>query len=45
MLQATPTILPLIAASDEAQLHDNLGALALTLSAEQMERLNAAGTQ
>lgn len=44
MLQSTPTILPLIAASDEAQLQDNLGALDLTLSAEQMEQLNTAGT-
>lgn len=44
MLQSTPTILPLIAASDEAQLRENLGALELTLNAEQMNRLNTAGT-
>jgi aryl-alcohol dehydrogenase-like predicted oxidoreductase len=34
----------LIAASDEAQLDENLGALNLQLTQEQMERLNRAGT-
>jgi aryl-alcohol dehydrogenase-like predicted oxidoreductase len=37
-------VLPLIAASDETQLAENLGALDLHLSADQMERLNTAGT-
>jgi aryl-alcohol dehydrogenase-like predicted oxidoreductase len=45
MLQSTPRVLPLIAASDEAQLHDNLGALELVLSEEQMQRLDSAGIQ
>jgi aryl-alcohol dehydrogenase-like predicted oxidoreductase len=45
MMQSSPSVLPLIAASDEAQLQDNLGALAIELSQEQMERLNKAGTQ
>jgi aryl-alcohol dehydrogenase-like predicted oxidoreductase len=40
MLNATPTVLPLIAASDEVQLAENLGALNVQLSAEQMTRLN-----
>ncbi|MEO8395544.1 MAG: aldo/keto reductase, partial [Chloroflexota bacterium] len=42
MMQSSPAIIPLIAASDEAQLAENLGALDLTLSAEQMQRLNQA---
>jgi aryl-alcohol dehydrogenase-like predicted oxidoreductase len=41
MLQSS--VLPLIAASDEAQLRENLGALDITLSADQMDRLNRAG--
>jgi aryl-alcohol dehydrogenase-like predicted oxidoreductase len=45
MMQTTPNIIPLIAASDEAQLEENLGALAITLSDEQMTRLNKAGTE
>lgn len=44
MMQSATRIIPLIAASSEAQLQENLGALDLTLSAEQMERLNKAGT-
>lgn len=44
LMQSTPCVLPLIAASSEEQLQDNLGALDVTLSAEQMERLNTAGT-
>jgi aryl-alcohol dehydrogenase-like predicted oxidoreductase len=40
MLQSTPPVLPLIAASDEAQLAENLGALEVQLSADQMARLN-----
>ncbi len=43
MLQSPPTIIPLIAASDEAQLQENIGALNIQLSDEQMQRLNAAG--
>lgn len=38
------SVIPLIAASTEAQLAENIGALELELSAEQMERLNSAGT-
>lgn len=38
------SIIPLIAASDEAQLRENLGALDISLTDEQMERLNTAGT-
>ncbi|MEO8612350.1 MAG: aldo/keto reductase [Chloroflexota bacterium] len=37
-------VLPLIAASDESQLAENLNALDIKLSNEQMERLNTAGT-
>ena len=40
MLHSTPPVLPLIAASDEAQLDENLGALNVQLSAEHMARLN-----
>jgi aryl-alcohol dehydrogenase-like predicted oxidoreductase len=40
MMQSTPPVLPLIAASDEAQLQENLGALNLQLSDDQMARLN-----
>lgn len=42
MMQSNPSVLPVIAASDEAQLQENLGALELRLSTEQMERLNIA---
>ena len=42
MMQSSPAVLPLIAASDEAQLDENLGALDLHLSDEQMQRLNQA---
>jgi aryl-alcohol dehydrogenase-like predicted oxidoreductase len=45
MLQSSPAVIPLIAASDEAQLQENLNALNIQLSAEQIQRLNAAGTQ
>ncbi len=40
MLQSSPSVIPLIAASDETQLQENLGALQIQLSAEQMQRLN-----
>jgi aryl-alcohol dehydrogenase-like predicted oxidoreductase len=43
MRQSDPPILPIIAASSMAQLAENIGALELHLSAEQMERLNRAG--
>lgn len=42
MMQSDPPVLPLIAASTREQLAENLGALEVTLSAEQMERLNTA---
>ncbi|MFO7321375.1 MAG: aldo/keto reductase [Chloroflexota bacterium] len=42
MMQLSPSILPIIAASNEEQLRDNLGALDIRLSDEQMERLNSA---
>ncbi|MBI1258219.1 MAG: aldo/keto reductase [Chloroflexi bacterium] len=41
-MQSSPAILPLIAASSEAQLDENLGALDLRLSDDQMQRLNQA---
>lgn len=40
MLQSDPAVLPLIAASTETQMEENLAALELTLSAEQMALLN-----
>jgi aryl-alcohol dehydrogenase-like predicted oxidoreductase len=43
LMQSSPAILPLIAASDETQLQENLGALEFELTAEQMEYLNKAG--
>ena len=43
MRQSSPSIIPLIAASDQTQLQENLGALNIHLSAEQMEHLNTAG--
>lgn len=43
MMQSSPAVLPLIAASDEAQLQENLAALNVELSNEQMEFLNGAG--
>lgn len=45
LMQSNPPVLPLIAASSEAQLAENLGALDVTLSAEQMDRLTKAGTE
>lgn len=42
MLQRS--VIPLIAASSEAQLQENLDSLKIELSDEQMERLNTAGT-
>ncbi len=43
MLQGSPTVLPVISATTSAQLEDNLGALALNLSAEHLEKLSTAG--
>jgi aryl-alcohol dehydrogenase-like predicted oxidoreductase len=44
MVQSSPSIIPLIAASDEIQLRENIGALDIQLSDAQMQRLNTAGT-
>ena len=44
MMQANPPAIPLIAASSEAQLDENLGALSLILTPEQLNRLTTAGT-
>jgi aryl-alcohol dehydrogenase-like predicted oxidoreductase len=41
-MASTPSALPLIAASNEAQLDDNLGALEIGLTSQQLETLNAA---
>ena len=43
MLQSDPPVLPLVAASTSAQLQENIDALDITLSEEQVARLNAAG--
>lgn len=43
MRQSTPFVLPIIAGSKTEQLAENIGGLELTLSEEQMERLNTAG--
>jgi aryl-alcohol dehydrogenase-like predicted oxidoreductase len=43
MLQSTPPVIPLLACSTEAQMQENLAALQVTLSAEQMTRLTEAG--
>jgi aryl-alcohol dehydrogenase-like predicted oxidoreductase len=43
MLHSDPPVLPLISASTQEVMRDNIGALDVTLSADQMERLNAAG--
>ncbi|MBN1563019.1 MAG: aldo/keto reductase [Anaerolineae bacterium] len=42
MMQSDPAVLPLIAASTTQQMAENIGALDITLSAEQMTRLNEA---
>lgn len=44
MMQSSPSVLPLIAASTPEQLSENISALDFELSPEQMERLNSAGT-
>jgi aryl-alcohol dehydrogenase-like predicted oxidoreductase len=43
MLHSDPLVIPLVAASTSEQMRENLDALNVTLSAEQMERLNNAG--
>lgn len=43
MLQGTPTVLPVVAASRSEQLTETLAATEVTLSAEQLERLHRAG--
>jgi aryl-alcohol dehydrogenase-like predicted oxidoreductase len=43
MLQSDPPVIPIIGASSRSQMEENLGALALALSAEVMERLDSAG--
>ncbi len=42
MMQNNPPVLPLIAASTSAQLAENIGALDITLSADQVARLDGA---
>jgi aryl-alcohol dehydrogenase-like predicted oxidoreductase len=44
MLQSTPAVLPLVSAGTMEQLEEDLGCLKLTLSSDQMVRLNTAGT-
>ncbi len=43
MIHSDPPVIPIIAASKEAQMRENLGALDLNLSDDQMTRLNEAG--
>jgi len=43
MRQCHPSVLPIIAGSRTEQLRENIDALALTLSDEQMQKLNTAG--
>jgi len=43
LTQQEPPIIPVMAASSDAQMSENLAALDLRLSAEEMERLNTAG--
>jgi aryl-alcohol dehydrogenase-like predicted oxidoreductase len=42
MMQSDPPVIPLMAASTDEQMTENLGALDITLSAEQIERLSEA---
>ena len=44
MMQGSPTVIPLIAASTEAQLAESLASLNLTLGQDQLTRLNGAGS-
>jgi aryl-alcohol dehydrogenase-like predicted oxidoreductase len=43
MIRSDPPVIPVIAASTEAQMAENLGALEVELSEKQMERLDGAG--
>lgn len=43
MLRSDPPVRPLIAASSKAQLQENLDALKISLTSDQMERMNNAG--
>lgn len=43
MLRSQPPIIPLVAASSHEQMQENLGALAVSLSDEQIGRLDSAG--
>jgi aryl-alcohol dehydrogenase-like predicted oxidoreductase len=43
MRQSDPPVLPIIAGSEPGQVAENLGALEVTLSADQMQRLDVAG--
>ena len=43
MLQSDPLVLPIIAGSRPDQLYENLASLGITLTREQIERLNTAG--
>jgi diketogulonate reductase-like aldo/keto reductase len=43
LTQQEPPIIPVMAASSDEQMSENLAALDLRLSAEEMERLNTAG--
>ncbi len=42
MIQSSPSVLPLIAASTQEQLAENINALEFTLTDDQMQRLNSA---
>jgi aryl-alcohol dehydrogenase-like predicted oxidoreductase len=43
MMQSDPVVVPVMAAGSEAQMDENLDALELTLSADEMQLLNSAG--
>jgi aryl-alcohol dehydrogenase-like predicted oxidoreductase len=45
MLQSDPLVVPVFSASNEEQMKQNLRALDIHLSEEQMNRLNTAGTK
>jgi aryl-alcohol dehydrogenase-like predicted oxidoreductase len=42
MIESDPPVIPLVAASTTEQMQENMGALEIELSAEQMAQLNAA---
>jgi aryl-alcohol dehydrogenase-like predicted oxidoreductase len=43
MLQSTPPVIPLIAASTEQQLIENIDSVDIKFDPEQLDRLNSAG--